>query len=227
MKRLIKQPRAPGLLLAIGLMGLAGATWGPWVDARSPGLTLLGIDLAEYVKFLPAVRSGALPVMRQLFYLPIFTLSIGLSLVTLISAPWRRRILRLLLAALAIPCALALLPPAWSPATFGQAEFQPQLRMLALALALALFSLAAPWLRPLSPIWTHRIRQALAYFLALLALAAAALPLWQWLRVQSAIESVYHRPLHLGWGGWSLLIGGIVLAAGAALSVQRQSTTDA
>ena len=225
--RLIKQPRTPGLLLAIGLIGLAGATWGPWVDARSPGLTLLGIDLAEYVKFLPAVRSGALPVMRQLFYLPLFTLSIGLSLVPLISAPWLRRPLWLLLAALAIPCALALLPPAWSPATFGQAEFQPQLRMLALALALALFSLVAPWLRPLSPIWTHRIRQALAYFLALLALAAAALPLWQWLRVQPAIESVYHRPLNLGWGGWSLLLGGIVLAAGAVLSAQRQSTTDA
>ena len=227
MKRLINQPRIPRLLLAIGLLGLAGATWGPWVEARSPGLTLLGIDLAEYVKFLPAVRSGALPVMRQLFYLPLFTLSIGLSVAALVSAPWLRRPLRLLLAALAIPCALALLPPAWSPATFGQAEFQSQLRMLALALTLALFSLAAPWLRPLPAAWIRRVRQALAYFLALLALAATVLPLWQWLGIQPAIESVYQRPLKLGWGGWSLLIGGIVLAVGVALSAQRQSTTDA
>ncbi len=225
--RLMKQLRAPGLLLAIGLIGLAGATWGPWVDARSPGLTLLGIDLAEYVKFLPAVRSGALPVIRQLFYLPLFTLSIGLSLVPLISAPWLRRPLRLLLAALATPCALALLPPAWSPATFGQAEFQPQLRMLAVALALALFSLAAPWFQSGSAAWIRRTRQALAYFLASLALAATVLPLWQWLRMQPAIESVYHRPLDLGWGGWSLLLGGIVLATGAVLAAQRQSTTDA
>lgn len=215
------------LLLLLGLMGLAGATWGPWVDGRGPGLTLLGIDLAEYVKFLPAVRSGALPVIRQLFYLPLFTLSIGLSLTALVSGPALRRSLRLILAALAIPCALALLPPAWSPATLGQAEFQPQLWMLALALALALSSMAAPWLRPLPAAWARRIRPALTYALALLALAAAAFPLWQWLRVQSAIESVYHRPLHLGWGGWSLLIGGIVLAAGAVLSAQARRTTDA
>lgn len=227
MKQLAKQARTSGLLLAIWLIGLAGATWGPWVDGRSPGLTLLGIDLAEYVKFLPAVRSGALPVTRQLFYLPLFTLSTGLSLAPLIGAAWLRRPLRLILAIAAIPCALALLPPAWSPATFGQAEFQPQLQMLAVALALALLSLAAPWFRPLSPIWTYRSRQALAYLLALLALAAAAFPLWQWLRMQPAIESVYHRPLSLGWGGWSLLIGGIVLAVGAALAAQRQSTTDA
>ncbi len=99
--------------------------------------------------------------------------------------------------------------------------------MLALALALALASLAAPWLRPLPAAWARRIRPALAYALALLALAAAAFPLWQWLRVQSAIESVYHRPLHLGWGGWSLVIGGIVLAAGAVLSAQARRTTDA
>jgi hypothetical protein len=215
------------LLLLLGLMGLAGATWGPWVDGRGPGLTLLGVDLAEYVKFLPAVRSGALPVYRQLFYLPLFTLSIGLSLAAFISAPWLRRSLRLILAIAAIPCALALLPPAWSPATFGQAEFQPQLWMLALALALALSSLTAPWLRPLPVAWTRRIRQAPAYFLALLALTATAIPLWQWLRVQPAIESVYHQPLHLGWGGWSLLIGGIVLAAGAVLAAQARSTTDA
>lgn len=214
--------RSARLLLLLGLIGLAGATWGPWVAAGSPGLTLLGLDLAEYVKFLPEVRSGALSVARAQFYLPLFTLSVGLSFLALRSGAWLPRVLRLILTLLAIPCALALLPPAWSPATFGQAEFQAQLRLLAVALTVALLSLLAPWLPRRRRAW-----QALAGLLALLALTATILPLWQWSRVRPAIEIVYHRALNLGWGGWSLLVGGVALAAGAALLAWAEARADA
>ena len=227
MKQRLQQRLTARLLLLLGLIGLAGATWGPWVDARGPGLTLLGIDLAEYVKFLPAVRSGALLVAREQFYLPLFTLSVGMSLLALMSASWLQRPIRLILVLQAIPCALALLPPAWSPATFGQAEFQPQLRMLAVALTLALLSLLAPWLWPHQVVWSRRGRQVLTGLLALLALAATALPLWQWAHVQPAIEAVFHRPVNLGWGGWSLLLGGVALAASAVLLARAESTADA
>ena len=210
------------LLLLLGSIGLAGATWGPWVAFDSPGLTLLGIDLAEYVKFLPEVRSGALHVAREQFYLPLFTLSVGLSLLSLLGAPWLHyRPARLLLALLAVPCALALLPPAWSPATFGQAEFQPQIRMLIVALVLALIGL-------LTPGWRQRYgRQALAILLAVLALAATLLPLWQWSRVRPAIEVVYQRSSSLGWGGWALLLGGMALTAGALLLAWSERAPDA
>lgn len=215
------------LLLLAGLLGLAGATWGPWAAFASPGLTLLGIDLAEYVKFLPEVRSGALHVAREQFYLPLFTLSLGLSVLALLGAPWANRPARLLLALLAAPCALALLPPAWSPATFGQAEFLPQIRMLIAALTLALTGLLAPWLRLQPGAWLHRARLAAAILLALLALAATILPLGQWSTVRPAIEVVYHRALNLGWGGWALAAGGSLLAAGALLLARSESARDA
>src|SRR5512134_1265544 len=43
-------------------LGAALAFWGyvgPWVDHRVAGLAILGLDLGEYVKFLPQVRDGA------------------------------------------------------------------------------------------------------------------------------------------------------------------------
>ena len=219
--------RLAHLLLLAGLLGLTGATWGAWVAFASPGLTLLGIDLAEYVKFLPEVRSGVLHVAREQFYLPPFTLSLGLSALSLLGAPWANRPARLLLALLAVPCALALLPPAWSPATFGQAEFQPQIRMLSAALALALTGLLAPWLRLQPGAWLRRARAALAVLLALLALATTILPLAQWSAVRPAIEVIYHRSLNLGWGGWALAVGGSLLVVGALLLARSESAHDA
>ena len=51
------------------LMALVGA-FGPWVSHRAAALVLTGQDMAEFVKFLPDVRSGELRVTRELFYLP-------------------------------------------------------------------------------------------------------------------------------------------------------------
>ncbi len=208
------------LLVAAGLIGLAGAVWGPWVNASSAGLALLGIDLAEYVKFLPDVRSGALPVTREYFYLPLFSLGLGLSLLAILSQPGLPSWGRLLLALLAIPCALALLPPAWSPVTFRQAEFRPQIVLL---IAIVSVALLAPWLDlQTRPGW----RRVLALALALLAPATTILPLWQWLRLRPAVETVYHHALGLGWGGWVLPLGGGLLLCGALL-IGAETASDA
>ena len=58
-----------GLWLGVLLIGVG--YFGPWVWHKAAGLILSADDLGEWIKFLPAWKSGQLPVMRELFYLPI------------------------------------------------------------------------------------------------------------------------------------------------------------
>lgn len=70
------------LLLPLGaLLAFLGYV-GPWVDHRVAGLAVLGLDLGEYVKFLPGVRAGATGLWREGFYLPLVAISLTLSLCT-------------------------------------------------------------------------------------------------------------------------------------------------
>ena len=52
--------------IALALVGY----WGPWVDHKTAALVLSGLDMAEFVKFLPEVRAGTEFMIRELFYLP-------------------------------------------------------------------------------------------------------------------------------------------------------------
>ena len=58
------------LLLPLGWLLAAIGYYGPWIAHATAALTLSGADMAEFVKFLPAVQDGTLAVARQLFYLP-------------------------------------------------------------------------------------------------------------------------------------------------------------
>ena len=55
------KPTKVGWVLRVLLpLGALLAFWGyvgPWVDHRVAGLAILGLDLGEYVKFLPLVRA--------------------------------------------------------------------------------------------------------------------------------------------------------------------------
>ena len=62
-----------------GLLTLAGY-FGPWVNHRVAGLVIMGLDLGEYVKFLPAVRSEQITLWREGFYLPLIVVSLSFSL---------------------------------------------------------------------------------------------------------------------------------------------------
>ena len=178
------------------LLALAGYL-GPWVAHRAAALVLTGQDMGEFVKFLPAVRSGQLRVVRELFYLPLLAGSLGLVL-----AAGNRRLqyprpVHWLLALLAIATALSMLPPAWTPQLMMTSEF----RLQAAAIALCLGCVILSWLlRRGAPV-------ALEVVTAALALAAGSIPVWQFLRVRSAIDKVYGRPVTLGWGLWLMPVG--------------------
>ncbi len=69
--------------------------YGPWIAHPTAALTLSGVDMGEFVKFLPD-----LSVIRQLFYLP--PLAVATSIALLIGSrrlgyAWLLRVLALFL----------------------------------------------------------------------------------------------------------------------------------
>jgi hypothetical protein len=190
---------APGRwTLLVGLLLVAvGASFAPWVDRPAAALMLTAPDLAEFVKFLPEVRTGSLTVHRLLFIFPLFVTTFALPLVVtnrrLAYPGWARW--PVLVAV--IPLSLTLLPPVWSPGVLLSAEFRLQTSACILCLGMVV---AARWLRlmPLRPI---------VALLVPLSLAAPALALWQFFAVQEAVTHAYASPIVPGWGAWIAVVG--------------------
>ncbi|HIC88855.1 MAG TPA: hypothetical protein EYP04_05590 [Anaerolineae bacterium] len=218
MKRLLRtlqlrpQTLPPWLLLAALIVAALGY-WGPWVAHASPALTLLGLDMAEYVKFLPAVQQGRIRLIRELFYLPLAGLSLDL---TTLAVGWSqtRHWSRWGLLLLAVPTALAMLPPAWTPQLLWTPEFRTQTWMIIGCLgATVLGATSLAGLLPPLP-----SRPGLAWIgwllaLALLNLGAAILPIRQFLQVRQAIAYVYGGHIQLGTG-LALTPLGLLMATG-------------
>jgi hypothetical protein len=201
--------RMIAVLLLLACVGYFGA----WVADRSAGLVITGVDLAEYVKFLPPVQSGQIPVRREAFYVPLLAASLSATLLA-----GRRGLpmsLRVLLALAAIPLALAMLPPAWTPALLLRTEFRIQ--VLAILVCLAAIPLIA--VTRLIP------GRAVMLVIALLALAAALWPAWSFLRILPAIAEVYAHPLRPGWGFWLCILSNLTIAVyglGRAFTLPRR-----
>jgi hypothetical protein len=178
------------------------------VAHRASGLIVSGLDLGEYVKFIPQVLTGQVAVRRQFFYLPLFAGSLIASL--LASRRTLPRWLRVLLGLAAIPLALAMLPPAWSPAALRLPEF----RLQTAAIIFCLLMLPAV-------IVSRRLPDRLVLLLiTALAIPAAIMPAWGFLQVRPAVALLYRQPLILGWGFWAELMGFLFVAfwaVGAAL----------
>ena len=181
-------------VLAGTALGLAGY-FGSWVAHRSAGLMVTGLDLGEYVKFIPQVIAGQIFIRREVFYWPLCAGSIIASLLASRRAlpGW----LRILLALGAIPLALALLPPAWSPALLALPEFRLQSGALLFCLMMI----------PAIAVTRFLPDRVILGLIGLLAIPAAVLPAWSFLQVKPAIEALYRHPIRPGWGFWAGAIG--------------------
>lgn len=213
--RLLHSPLLATALVLLGWLLIVLGYWGPWVPAGPAGLRVLGLDLAEYVKFIAEVRSGQISLTREVFYLPLAALSLSLSL--LAHRPELRwpRWLRWLLNLLAIPAALALLPPAWTPALLTTPEFIKQTAAMAVCTALALLSY--PLLRKIPA-------AVLAALVIILALAAVVPPLLAFARLSPALDAIYGHALPPGRGLWQMPLGYALLAAGVMLALRQHAS---
>lgn len=191
-------------VLGMCVVALAGY-FGAWIWHKAAGLIITGVDLAEYVKFLPPVRAGQLDILRESFYAP---LAMG-SLIASLAAS--RRVLPLWLRWLAgisaIPLALAMLPPAWSPGVLAMPEFRLQVVALGACIAALALLLVTRFLPDgvVMPI------------VALLALIAAIWPAANFLPLLAPIETLYLSAIRPGWGFWISTFGFLLTAV---LSIQ-------
>jgi hypothetical protein len=205
-------------LLPIGWVLSGVGFLGPWIADPTAALSLSGVDMAEFVKFLPGVLDGSLTLVRQVFYLPPFAVTVGLALLIHSDRLRYHRLLRALGLLLAIPLSLQLLPPAWSPASLMTAEFRAQ----TVALVICWLLLAGSWLLRRLPAWLP------SSVSAALCLVALLLTIWQLLIAKPAIDQVYGRVATGGWGLW-LCIAGLAISTVAsvylALAVRRQSSS--
>jgi hypothetical protein len=189
-------------LLSLGLLltGIGGAFL-PWVWREGVALQLTVPGLAEFVKFLPEVRSGQVQIERLFFMLPLFLAMLALPLFatnqTLKLPMWLRWLMRLAV----IPLALASLSPVWTPAILVSPEFRLQTLLAATAVGLAV----------IAPLFKRLPLRILIILLIVGDLAALTLPLWQFSLIQAGISEAYHQPISLGRGWW-LTEGGIVMS---------------
>lgn len=204
-------------LLPLAAILILAGYFGPWVPHRVAGLVVTGLDLGEYVKFLPTVRGGQVTLWREGFYLPLVVVSLALSLAAFRPQwryGWPMRILLLVIAGIA---ALNLLPPAWGPATFTNPEFRQQIAALALCLGAAAIS---PFLS-LLPRWVG------SSIVLLLSLTALWFPLRDFLRVLPTIREIYSEPLPIGWGVYVMTLGLLLLVVVQVISLfDRKMITD-
>jgi hypothetical protein len=188
---------ATNVALALSLFAAMAGYFGPWVAHEAAALVLTGQDLGEFVKFLPSVRSGQLHVVRELFYIPLLAASMGLVLVAGNRRLQYPRAARRLLSLVAIPVALSMLPPAWTPQLMLTREFRLQTVAIAICLLVVVLS---GLLRRVIPV-------VLEVATGGLALLAGSIPVARFLSVRPAIDAVYGRPVTSGWGLWLMPAG--------------------
>jgi hypothetical protein len=190
----------------LALLFLAFGYWGRWIAHPAAGLNILGVDLPEYVKFVPEARYGVIPINRLVFFAMPVSLASGLILF----ASLRMQIsvwLRGLVGLLAIPVALSMLPPAWTPGLLMTPEFRTQ-TLVIMALIAATFLI--PLWKQLIPDW---LRGGLFILLGVLPLPALS----AFFKLMPALEKLYHHPLKPGSGVYFLVLGMLLMLVSGGL----------
>jgi hypothetical protein len=186
-------------LLWLGLLLIGAGYFGPWVWHKDVGLIQSADDLGEWIKFLPVWKSGQLPVMRELFYLPIWLTSIGLGLMAGRSTSWPWKLIVLALSVLLVFTPLPKYPELLS--AFREPEFMlifwTTMVALLLSVLCAFFGSRLP----------DRVE---AILWIVIGVSAALFAPWMFGRAMPDIDRLYH--FSIGWGIVAEVIGGVLLA---------------
>ena len=187
--------------LPLGLTLILIGYFLPWLSHPTNGLTLIGLDISEWIKFLPQI--GELP-NRNLFYLPPITLGLILVLLSVRLAqgwrPWALRAVGILVATISFPSIDAL--------RFEAAgEWRLRLFMIAFVVAVAMGS-----------VWLGRLPKRITYgLITLTAMVGLILPTYLFSIILPVVETWLVIDWQVGLGIWfngigHLLIGGIALS---------------
>ena len=213
--------------LALAIVGYLG----PWVDHKTAALVLTGQDMGEFVKFLPEVRAGTAPMIREFFYLPPFAAALGLILLAASKRLAYPLVVRAVMLLAVLGLAWAMLPPVWTPQLLITAEFRKQTVAIAFCLLLLIIHPVLRYLPPrrcpepvACPEHSRRegltavaLRHAQDTAMMVLALLGAGPPLWQFFSIREAVNRAYGWPVQVGWGLWVTALGFFIVIAGAVI----------
>jgi hypothetical protein len=213
-----RDPRRAGRwLLRLGLVLVVAGYFGPWMPHETVALTVTGFELAEFAKFFPQVQGGTVPLTRALFYLPLVTALIlsaflvgrsTIRLARLIGPPFLAILLVGALLPYSVVDAVRQALIVRSPLVLApQYVWQTALVILGVILAL------------LSPLARRLSRRASGILVAVLALAGAVPPLWQFALLRPLVVALYDEPLGLGWGLIACMAGFVLLLLSGSTSV--------
>lgn len=203
-------------LWPIACLAVLAGYFGSWVAHPVAGLVVTGLDLGEYVKFLPSVTDGSIRLWRQGFYLPLVVVSLSCSLLCYRDYYRFPLLLRLALIILGFVATLNMLPPAWTPTLLFTHEFILQTAGIAIC---TLLLLASPLLGLLPPLPVYAM-------LGISAALAIWFPISGFLKVLPDINYLYNQPVRPGWGVYLLLIGIMSTMAAYLLAYLAERRTD-
>jgi hypothetical protein len=166
---------------------------------------LTGQDMGEFVKFLPEVRAGTAPMIREFFYLPPFAAALGLILLMASKRLAYPLVVRAVMLLAVLGLAWAMLPPVWTPQLLVTAEFRKQTVAIAFCLLLLI----------IHPVLRYLPLRLTALAIMVLPLLGAGLPLWQFFSTREAVNRAYGWPVQVGWGLWVTVLGFLIVIAGA------------
>jgi hypothetical protein len=196
------------LILKLGFTAILLGYFVVWLPQPVVGLSFIGLELGEWVKFLPQVRSGEIVAAKDLFYVPPITLSLMILLWT-IDWPnrrwktWGMRIIAVLVSMLALPA-------------IEVVQNEPIDQWLVRLLAVVLVVGGALAVALINPGVEKKPRVNVTAVMVCLAALGAMLPTWVYLSVRPAAQQVIGVDVGFGPGFW-LNLGGNLMVAIACL----------
>ena len=182
-----------------------------WLPQPVVGLSFTGVELGEWVKFLPEVRAGEIAPGRNLFYLPPITLAL---MMILWSAGWSgRRWQTWALRGLAVLVALLAFPALEALRFEPVGEWILRLGLVTLVVIMAILSSATDGL----------VKEPLVrgswIGIVLLALIGLLLPTWAYLSVRPVVSNLFRGEVGIGAGVWLNAAGHLALLAASTLAL--------
>lgn len=174
-----------------------------WLPQPVAGLSFIGIDIGEWIKFIPQVQSGELGINRNVFYLPPITLSLILITWT-VSWPerrWQTWILRFL----AIIISFLSLP---SIEAFTEESTGEWFTRTVLVLLVITFAILIPLHRYLPSVITTKGKWVL---IGLISLLGAILPTWTYIVLREPVGHLFQADVGIGPGAWLNAVGHLIV----------------
>lgn len=168
-----------------------------WLPHPAAGLTLIGLDISEWVKFLPQMQNGELP-NRDWFYLPPVTLG-GLMILWSVgwgNGRWQTWFVRLL----GVGVSLLAFPAIEEIRFEAASEWRPRVVLIGLVVLLAVGS-----------VFLSRVPRVTAVLMIALGLVGLILPTWAYLAVRPVVSALLGVPLGTGMGVWLNGVGHLIM----------------